>query len=216
MTPRPEVDWIDATAGREVIYERVRASAYRAFPVGEGALDNLLGVARKEDLLAHCLQADRPFEIGKVLIEPTALPATATALRALELFKRAPVQLAVVADEYGSIAGVLTRTDLLEAITGDLPEFAGEPPEVELLADGAWSFDGALALTDLQERLQLASLPEGPYQTAAGMVVLLLGRIPRRGDSVEWGGWKFEVAAMEGFGVKRLVARRIERPGESR
>jgi CBS domain containing-hemolysin-like protein len=211
MTPRPEVDWIDAAAGREVIHEQVRASPYRVFPVGDGALDNLLGVARKEDLLAHCMQTDRPFELGKVLLEPTALPATATALRALELFKRAPVQLAVVADEYGGIAGVLTRTDLLEAITGDLPEFAGEPPEVEQLADGAWSFDGALPLTDLQERLQLASLPEGPYQTAAGMVLLLLGRIAKRGDSVEWGGWKFEVAEMEGFGITRLVARRVER-----
>jgi putative hemolysin len=71
-------------------------------------------------------------------------------------------------------------------------------------------------LTDLQERLQLASLPEGPYHTAAGMVVLLLGRIPKRSDSVEWGGWKFEVTAMEGFGIRRLVARRIEHASGSR
>ena len=215
MTHRAAVDWIDASAGRETIVARVRASSFRVFPVGAGSLDKLLGVARKEDLLALCLNRDEPFEIGTILSEPVALPATTTVLRALELFKRAPIEVAVVVDEYGSVVGVFTRTDLLEAIAGDLPEQAGEAPDVEQLADGALSLDGALPVSDLQDRLHLEALPKGSYQTAAGMVLALLGRVPRRGDVVEWSGWNLEVTAMEGLGIRRLVARRSESPDKS-
>ena len=178
---------------------------YRGFPVGRGSIDKLLGVARKEDVLA-LLPAGRAFELDKVLSEPVAVPASATILDALELFKRAPIELAIVVDEYGGFEGVVTRTDLLEAIAGDLPEQAGEEPEVKQLPDGALSIDGALPLPDLQERLRLDALPEGSYQTAAGLVLAILGRLPNRGDAVEWGGWKLEVAAMDG--LERQAARR--------
>jgi CBS domain containing-hemolysin-like protein len=132
-------------------------------------------------------------------------------LGALELFKRSPIELAVVVDEFGGVEGVVTRTDLLEAIAGDLPEHAGEKPEIEELPDGALSLDGALPRSDLQDRLRLASLPDGRYQTAAGMLLALLGRVPKRGDAVEWNGWRLEVDLMDGLGVRRIVARRIDR-----
>jgi CBS domain containing-hemolysin-like protein len=129
-------------------------------------------------------------------------------LDVFELFKRVPIELAVVVSEYGGCEGIVTRTDLLEAIAGDLPEQPGEAPELTTLADGALAFDGTLALTDLQQRLQLDALPEGRYQTAGGMVLALLGRLAARGDVVEWQGWAIEVAAIEGNAIKRLVARR--------
>ena len=140
--------------------------------------------------------------------EAVALPKGATVLSALELFKRTPVDLAIVVDEYGGFDGVLKRTDLLEAIAGDLPEHAGEEPEIKPLTDGGLSIDGALPLLDLQERLRITSLPQGSYHTAAGLVMTLLGRLPKLGDTVEWAGWNLEVAAMEGMTVERLVARR--------
>jgi CBS domain containing-hemolysin-like protein len=211
MTHRSEVEWIDALAGRDAVLDKLRASPYRGFPIGHGSIDKLLGVARKDDVLALYLQGDH-FELDKVTSEAVAMPASITVLDALERFKHAPLELAIVVDEYGGVAGVITRTDLLEAIAGDLPEQDDEEPEVEQLPDGAFSFDGALSLPDLQERLRFETLPEGSYHTAAGLLLAILGRLPKHGDTVEWSGWKLEVVAMDGLGVKRLIARRAQQP----
>jgi putative hemolysin len=136
------------------------------------------------------------------------IPATANVLEALEHFRRTPAASAILVDEYGAFQGLVTRTDLLEAIVGDLPERAGERPGVEVLPGGVLSIDGALALVDLQERLGIAELPAGDYHTAAGMLLALLGRVPARGDGAEWGGWHFEVARMDGLRISRFMARR--------
>ncbi len=133
MTHRADVQWIDAAAGRDAVLGKLRASPYRGFPVGHGSIDKLLGVVRKDDVLALYLH-DKPFELERVMSEAIAMPASITVYDALERFKGAPLELAIVADEYGGVAGVVTRTDLLEAITGDLPEHADEPPEIEPLA----------------------------------------------------------------------------------
>jgi CBS domain containing-hemolysin-like protein len=209
MTHRSGVEWIDALAGRDAVLAQLRASHYRDFPVGRGSLDELIGVVRKEDVMALCLQGG-PFDLEAAVIkEPVIMPANITILDALERFKQAPVELAVVVDEYSGFEGVVTRTDLLEAIAGDLPEVAGEEPEIEGLPDGSFSIGGALPVLDLQERLRLGEMPEGEYHTAAGLVLALLDRLPRLGDTVEWDGWTFEVSVMDGPGIKRLIARRI-------
>jgi CBS domain containing-hemolysin-like protein len=209
MTHRADVQWVDAAAGRDAVLDKLRSTPYRGLPVGHGSIDKLLGVVRKDDVLARCLEG-KPFELDSVMCDAVAMPASITVYDALERFKGAPLELAIVADEHGGVAGVVTRTDLLEAITGDLPEQPDEQPEVEQLADGAFSVDGALALPDLQERLRFDSLPDGNYQTAAGLVLAILGRVPKQGDTVEWDGWKLEVAAMDRLSIKRLVARRAE------
>ena len=134
-------------------------------------------------------------------------------LSALEHFKRTPAELAVVVDEYGGFQGLVTRTDLLEAIAGDLPETSGEPPGIHKLEEGVYEIDGGAALADLQERLRLDEVPEGDYATAAGLALALLGSLPKRGDAAEWRGWNFEVAAVHGMRIRRLVARRRDPSG---
>jgi CBS domain containing-hemolysin-like protein len=118
----------------------------------------------------------------------------------------------VVVDEYGAFQGLVTRTDLLEAIAGDLPEAAGEQPGLRKLNEGEYAIEGGTTLADLQERLGLAELPEGDYATAAGLALALLGAMPKRGDGADWGGWRFEVAELDGLRISRLLARR--RPPE--
>ena len=209
MTPRTQVEWLDALAPAADILAKARASAYREFPVGRGSLDELLGLARKEDLLALRLEAGA-VDVARAVREPLVIPAKANVLDALEHFRRTPAASAILVDEYGAFQGLVTRTDLLEAIVGDLPEHAGEEPGVVPLPGGELSIDGALALVDLQERLGIAELPAGEYHTAAGMLLALFGRVPARGDQVEWGGWRFEVAGMDGLRISRLRARRAE------
>jgi CBS domain containing-hemolysin-like protein len=138
------------------------------------------------------------------------VPASAKVLDVLERFKERPIELALVVDEYGGFEGVVTRTDLLEAIAGDLPEHGDDTPLVREQPDGALSVDGALPVADLQQRLGLAALPEGRYHTAAGLVLALLERLPEIGDSVEWEGWKLAVSEMDGFSVRRVVVRRAD------
>jgi CBS domain containing-hemolysin-like protein len=208
MTPRRDVAWLDAGAGRDAILGAVRASPYREFPVGRGGIDEIEGVARKEDILARCLEG-QPVELAALVREPLAIPASASVLSALEHFKRTPAELAVVVDEYGGFQGVVTRTDLLEAIAGDLPDASGEAPGIRKLAEGEYEIDGTAALADVQERLRLEEVPEGDYATAAGMALALLGNLPGRGDAAQWRGWRLEVAAMDGMRIRRLIARRV-------
>jgi CBS domain containing-hemolysin-like protein len=210
MTHRSDVEWIDALAGRDDVVATLRASRYREFPVGRGSIDKLIGIARKEDVLLLGREGEG-FDLDAVTSEPAAAPASATVLDVLELFKRAPLELAIVVDERGGFEGIVTRTDLLEAIAGDLPRAPDEEPAVTQLPDGGLSIDGALSLPDLQERLRLPVLPEGNYDTAAGLLLAILGRVPKPGDGVEWHGWRLEVIEMGGLSVKRLVARRVER-----
>jgi CBS domain containing-hemolysin-like protein len=207
MTPRRDVAWLDADATRDEILEKIRSSPYREFPVGRGTIDEIEGLARKEDILALCLDG-KPLELSGTVREPLAIPASATVLSALEHFKRTPAEAAVVVDEYGGFQGLVTRTDLLEAIAGDLPESQADQPGIRKLAEGEYAIDGSVALVDLQERLQLASVPEGDFATAAGLALALLGNMPKRGDAAEWDGWRFEVAAMDGLRIDCLLAKR--------
>jgi CBS domain containing-hemolysin-like protein len=211
MTPRREVAWLDAGASRDEILDKVRLSPYREFPVGRGSVDEVEGVARKEDILARCLEG-KPIDLAGTVREPLTIPASASVLSALDHFKRTPAELAVVVDEYGAFQGLVTRTDLLEAIAGDLPETADEQPGIRKVKEGEYEIEGSAALVDVQERLRLAEVPEGDYATAAGLALALLGAMPRRGDAAEWGGWRFEVAGMDGLRIDRLVARRVQPP----
>jgi CBS domain containing-hemolysin-like protein len=208
MTPRPDVAWLDAGAGKDEILEQVRSSPYREFPVGRGSVDEIEGLARKEDILAQCLEGKAP-DLRAAVREALAIPASATVLSALEHFKRTPAEAAVVIDEYGGFQGLVTRTDLLEAIAGELPESAADQPGIRPVAAGRYEIDGSVALPDLQERLRIAALPEGDYATAAGLVLALSGSMPTRGDAVEWEGWRFEVAALDGMRIERLLAKRL-------
>jgi putative hemolysin len=131
------------------------------------------------------------------------------ALKALELFKETGTHIALVIDEYGGIQGLVTPSDILEAIVGDLP-VAGE--QLEPLAvqreDGSWLLDGMLPVDEFKELFDLGRLPgedEGVYQTLAGFVIMQLGRIPRTSDHFDWEGLKIEVVDMDGNRVDKVL-----------
>jgi CBS domain containing-hemolysin-like protein len=209
MTPRPDVAWLDASLGRERMLEIVRASPFREFPVARSGNEEMQGVLRKEDILDSCL-AGEPFDVARLVRPALSVPESASVLDALKLFKRSPVELAMVVDEYGAFQGVVTRTDLLEAIAGDLPDAHGEVSDIAALPDGALRIAGGTAIDEVQDRLGLAALPEGEFNTAAGFALALFGRIPGNGEAAEWGGWRFEVAAVEGNRIQALLARRLQ------
>ena len=208
MTPRREVSWLDAAADRERVMEAVRASPYREFPVGRGSIEQIEGVVRKEDILDLCLRGGA-FDVALLMRAPVAVPESASVLDAMKVFKGAPVELALVVDEYGGLRGVVTRTDLLEAIAGDLPDAHGGPGEQQTLPDGALVLEGTMSIDALQERLALGSLPAGEFNTVAGFALALFGRIPAQGEAAIWESWRFQVAALDANRISRLIARRL-------
>jgi len=211
MTHRSQVEWVDASAPPDEVLASVRASRFREMPVGRGSIDDLVGIVRKEDVLA--MERDERFDLAKAMQAPVTTPSSATILDVLELFKRTPLALAIVVDEYGGFEGVVTRTDLLEAIAGDLPESGDDVPAVSQLGDGKLSIDGAAPLADFEEQLGLPPFYDGSIHTAAGVVLSLLGRVPEPGDAVSLGGWRLEIAEMEAMTIRRIVAEREAAPG---
>jgi CBS domain containing-hemolysin-like protein len=207
MTPRPEVTWIDPGDPKETVLAEVRNSAHRQFLVSRGSVDDVVGIARKEDILALCLD-DKEFDLIRAAQEPRAMHGGASILDTLDMFKRAPVDIALVVDEYGGLEGIVTQTDLLEAITGDLPDAEHPEPEVKELEDGSFLVDGAISIYDAQQRFDLGKLPDGDFNTLAGFVVFLFGRIPAVGERVESHGWSFEVSDRKGWRINSLLARR--------
>jgi putative hemolysin len=208
MTPRTEIVWLDREASAEEIRHTITTSVHSRFLVADGSLDNILGVVHAKDLLAHILSG-QTLDVSATLQQPLYVPESMRALKALELFKQSATHIALVIDEYGGIQGLVTPTDILEAIVGDLPE-AGE--QIEPLAvqreDGSWLLDGMLPVDEFKDLFDLDDLPwedQGIYQTLAGFVVMQLGRIPVVADYFEWEGLKIEVVDMDGNRVDKIL-----------
>ncbi|MBN1438340.1 MAG: HlyC/CorC family transporter [Anaerolineales bacterium] len=208
MTPRPDVDWIDLDESPGVIHDQILNSHRSRFPVAQGDLDGVLGILRVKDLLVRNFSCD-PQDIRKLLRPPLFIPENAEALQALEEFKENRERFAVVTDEFGGVAGVISSTDILEAIVGDLP-LKGEAVEPEVLhrEDGSWLLGGALSIGEMEDHLELERLldeEEVTFQTLGGFMMARLGEVPRAGDRFDWGGYRFEVLDMDGRRVDKVL-----------
>jgi putative hemolysin len=207
MTPRPEIDWLDVEDSPEELKARIAASPHTRFPVARGTVDEIVGVVAGKDLLSRCL-AGAPLDLASLCRPPLFAPEGMKALRALEMFKAGRDQLAIVVDEFGGVQGLVTLTDVLEAIVGEMPAAGEEEREVLRREDGTLLIDAAVPVAELKELLRLRSLPEeadASYHTVAGFVLERLSRIPVTGDAVEWEGHRFEVVDMDGRRIDKVL-----------
>jgi putative hemolysin len=203
MTPRTEIAWVDRTAARPTIIATLRAAPHSRFVVCDGAIDNVAGIVQAKDILDRVLDG-KDFSLAAALRQPMAIPDSVSALEALERLKSDPLGIALVLDEYGSFEGMVTAADVLEAIVGDA-EDTGPAEGVPETAEQSYEFDGLMPVDETKARLHLPDLPnEGSYHTLGGLILALLMRPPRKGDAIVFGGWKFEVLAMDGRRVDRV------------
>jgi putative hemolysin len=160
MTPRTELAWLDVSADAATIARTVGETGHTRFVVGEGGLDEVLGVVHVGRLLGACLEG-RPLDLRAAVRPLPVVPDSTPVLRALDLLRQARASIALVVDEYGEVEGIVTVADVLEAVVGDLPERRlGEEPAIVRREDGSWLMDGLLAVEEAKLALGPDALPE--------------------------------------------------------
>ena len=207
MIPRGEIVWLEAAAPAEAVLKVIAADEHSRYPVCRGGLDDVVGVVSAQSLLQQAI-GGAELNITERLQPAVFVPETLSGMELLDQFRASSAQLVFVVDEYGEVQGMITVRDVLEAITGEFTTPSDDAWAVQR-DDGSWLFDGLIPVPELKDRLELKDLPEegrGRYNTLAGMIMLLLGRLPHTTDSVEWEGWRFEVVDLDGKRVDKVLA----------
>ena len=226
MVPRADIEWLDArTTVAQALAQVGQGGAHSWYPVCRDGLDHVLGAVSVGQLLDPKLDRQALME---TLAQPVPfVPETLTGLDLLAQFRRPSAgedtspgwrdhsrgRLSLVVDEYGVVQGMMTPRDVLEAITGELlqtsaPEETWATPRI----DGSWLLDGLMPISELKARLGLTDLPhedKGRYNTVAGLVLVLAGRLPRTGERFEGMQWSFEVVDMDGRRIDKVLAQAL-------
>jgi putative hemolysin len=217
MVPRSDVRWIDAaTSVREALRIAGESEAHSWYPVCRGSLDEVVGVISVSRLISL-----GPAHEG--VIEPHAIPAlfvpeTLTGMELLEQFRLQASRLVFVVDEYGVVQGLITPHDLLEAITGELQPGGDMEAWATRRDDGSWLLDGLMPISELKARLEIRDLPEedkGRYNTLAGLLMAVSGRLPGPGERIETGDWVFEVVDLDGRRIDKVLAQAVPEPADA-
>jgi putative hemolysin len=209
MTPRPEVDWIDIDDDRDEILRTIRSCPHDQLLVGKGRRAEPLGMILKKDLLDQVLDR-QALDPTAVIREPLVVHESARIFKVLEQFKKAPVRMATIVDEYGILQGIVTQTDLLEAIAGELPDVEGDEPDIIERADGSLLMDGMMSAREAFDHLGMrVRATDSGFHTIAGFALLRLGHLPDVGEHFDYEGWRFEIGAMDGRRIDKLLAKRL-------
>ncbi|WP_022654363.1 hemolysin family protein [Aquaspirillum serpens] len=208
MIPRSEVVFIDTALSAEENLQRMVDSKHSRFPVCQGSLDQAIGVLHAKQALAQITRGEQP-NYSADLMPCVYVPETLTGMELLDQFRANNMQMVFVIDEYGEVEGIVTLQDVLEAVTGEFTPQNGEDAWAVKREDGSWLLDGTIPVLELKDCLALKLVPEedkGRYHTLSGMVMLLLGRVPKTSDYAEWQGWRFEVVDMDGKRIDKVLA----------
>lgn len=207
MIPRAEITWLDAEAPLAQTLALMAEHRHTRYPVCRGDLTDVVGVLAAQSLLPALAQGKAPSIVDYVA-PAVFVPETLTGMELLEHFKGSDAELVFVVDEYGEVQGAITVRDVLEAITGEFTAPAADDAWAVERGDGSWLLDGLIPVPEMKDRLGLKTLPEedrGRYNTLAGMIMLLLGRLPNTSDRVDWDGWRFEVVDMDGKRIDKVM-----------
>jgi putative hemolysin len=204
MTPRPDLFWIDRRDPPEQVSREIAECPYSLVVVADNGIDDASGVIYKKDLLDDAL-AGKPFDFLKHLRQPVVVPENAPVLKLLELMRGTLVHCAFVVDEYGSLQGLITLTDIMEGITGDFADFDAPHGGPFKREDGSWLIDGDTAIDELERLIDLPDLEHGSYHTLGGLLLSVMNRIPTEGDKAEIGNYVFEVVDMDSRRIDKVM-----------
>lgn len=222
MLPRSDIEWLDASDTIAQAIDKAGATGHSWYPVCRGSLDDVVGVVNVAKLLALRGQiqpvpstqdagavpsvTDR---IGAYAVPAVFVPETLTGMELLEQFRARSTRIVFVVDEYGVVQGLMTPMDMLEAITGELQPGAQMDAWATEREDGSWLIDGVMPVSELKARLDIRELPEegrGRYNTVAGLLQSVSGRLLKTAERVECAGWRFEVLDLDGKRIDKILA----------
>ena len=205
MRPRTELAALDVEATGEEVWEVVRRERYSRYPIYRDTLDDVVGVFVAKDLWLH--DGKEPFALKSFVRPALYVPSSRPAERVLDDLRKTRAQMAVVLDEYGGTAGIVTMEDLVEEVVGDIADEYDMASRTAVVTDGVLELAGSLSLVDVRSDYQLR-IPEGDWSTLGGYVFGKLGKLPKIGDRVSFPGGELEVVAMDG---RRVAAVRVHR-----
>lgn len=207
MTPRHDIAWVDRKSDAARLRQVYLEARHARLLVCEGTVDHALGVVQAKDLLPQLLAGEAP-DLEAAMVRPLMVPGSTLNLRLIELFRRSGIHVAVVVDEHGTTEGLVTPTDLLEAIAGTFPERdGGERAQITPRGEGVWLVDGSLSLHEFEPTVARYGLSHGDYHTVAGLVLHRLGRVPAVGERVLVGDLSFEVLDLDRRRIDKLEVR---------
>jgi putative hemolysin len=215
LTPRSDVVYLDVRDSLEMTRAKLRADVHAVLPLCDGGLDHVLGFVRSATVLEQVLDKGA-LDLPSLAAPALFVPETMTLMKLLEQFKRTHLPLALVVDEFGDVGGLVSLTDVISAIVGDLPSEPGEELSIVRREDGSWLMEGALDLSTVLRTLEADALLSDEdrqhYHTLGGLAMLALGRVPKTGDVFERGDYRFEVVDMDGNRVDRVLVSRVGDP----
>lgn len=212
MTHRKDVTFIDVNDSLSEIREKIHTAGHSRYPVIEDQPDNVIGIVQAKELLDEVLQ-HQAFDIRNHVKELYILPETSTCLSALEHFKKSHINLMVIVDEYGSTQGIVTPSDLLEAIVGIIPSNYGENQAAMIVQreDGSWLVDGRTPIEEIHISIGLEAISaDEDFDTIAGFILEYQKRTPKVADAFAAHGHRFEIVDMDGRRIDKILISRID------
>jgi len=210
MTHRKDIVWFDVNESKASVLGKVRETRHSRYLLCNGNVENVLGMVSLKDVTLQL--GEGKLDLRAIVRKPLYMPETTTVLEALEEFKQTTAALTLIVDEYGSMQGIVTLKDVMEAIVGTLPE----PPHREDYSatprgDGSWLVDGGYPVHEVEATIGIKNIAtdNATYGTLAGFVLHELRHIPHVGDTVDWQGWRFEVIDMDGARIDKLMIRPV-------
>jgi putative hemolysin len=208
MIPRSDMAWLNVEDSIEDNLAVIKTHGHSRYPVCRGGLDDVTGVITAQQLLNQ-FASTQTADLTQGLQPAVFVPETLSGMELLEQFRASSTQMVFVVDEYGEVQGVITLRDVLEAITGEFTTPQDDDAWAVQRDDGSWLMDGLIPVPELKDRLDLKDLPDedrGRYNTLAGFIMMLLGRLPKTSDHIDWDGWRFEVVDMDGKRIDKVLA----------
>ncbi len=208
MTPRAKIIFLNKDDPHQIVWHKIVVSGHSNFPVYQANRDNVVGVVSVKAIYAN-LAANVGVKVADLMVPPLVVPATQMVVQLLETFRESGRHIALVAEEFGSIVGLVTLVDVLEAIAGDFPSQEERlKPQAMKRDDGSWLVDGLMEIEPLEQSLAGLKFPRPPardFETLAGFVVTHLGRLPKEGETFDWMNYRFEVIDMDRHRVDKLL-----------
>jgi putative hemolysin len=212
MTPRTQIEWLDIEDGWAANLAKIKSTHFSRFPVVEGGAETVLGVLKVRDLLDVMAEAPAGAEIDlrQMIRPPLYVPNTVPAPKLLETLRNSGEPFALIVDEYGDLDGVVTLTDIVRSLVGDIVEPGEEPEDRSIIRreDGSWLIDGLTPIDEVKAAIGLDRLPDeesGDFHTLGGFVMAQMKRVPSVADHVVVRDWRFEVVAMDGHRVDKVM-----------